>query len=94
MELTIALETMRPQWKEGLPVSLSILNQLICYLVFIKWAKLAKLAHFYSEDFWYSCPLSEDGCCNDDFPNDKCNCGADEHNKKVDELLISLTTNA
>ena len=59
-----------------------------------KMAELAKLAHFYSEDSWYSCPLSEDGCSNDDFPKDKCNCGADEHNKKVDELLISLTTNA
>lgn len=44
-----------------------------------------KREHYTCEDCWYSCPLSEDGCC--DGRSRGCNCGADEHNKKVDELL-------
>jgi hypothetical protein len=37
------------------------------------------------EDCWYSCPKSEDGCC-DESQGSKCNCGADEHNQKVREI--------
>jgi hypothetical protein len=46
--------------------------------------------HYYCEDCWYSCPLAEDGCCDDLVNKDKCNCGADEHNKKVEEIYKSL----
>lgn len=46
-------------------------------------AELAIREHEYCEDSWYSCPLAPDGCCNDNYPADVCNCGADEHNAKV-----------
>lgn len=46
---------------------------------------LALMRHYYCEDCWYSCPKAEDGCCND-AEGDECNCGADSHNKKVEEI--------
>lgn len=53
--------------------------------------RLAELAHreHYNceEDTWYGCPLSRDGCCNDAIDKTKCNCGADEHNAEVEQLL-------
>ena len=48
--------------------------------LFNKMAELARCPHY------YSCPMSGD-CCNDDLPKDECTCGADGHNKKVEELL-------
>jgi len=33
--------------------------------------------HYHCDDPWYSCPLSTDGCANDD-AGDKCNCGYEE----------------
>jgi predicted nucleic acid-binding Zn-ribbon protein len=45
--------------------------------------------HYECNDCWYSCPKSGE-CCNDELPKDECNCGADEHNKKIDELLSLL----
>lgn len=48
--------------------------------------ELALREHYYCDDCWYSCPkYPEDGCCNDEAGTD-CNCGVDEHNKKVEEL--------
>jgi hypothetical protein len=50
-----------------------------------------KLPHLIVEgDCWFSCPAAryEDGrraCCNDN-AGDRCNCGADEHNARVEEL--------
>lgn len=44
------------------------------------------------EDCWYSCPKAKSdwsegsASCNDE-PKDKCTCGADTHNAKVDALL-------
>lgn len=50
---------------------------------------LAKLEHYNCElDTWYGCPLSVDGC-SQDIPK-VCNCGADEHNRKVDEVAAKL----
>lgn len=45
----------------------------------------AKIPHLVVDDCWYSCPLSEK-CCNDQEPA-KCNCGADDHNAKIDAAL-------
>lgn len=45
---------------------------------------LATRQHYYCEDSWYSCPKAEGGCLNEAWGSD-CNCGADEHNKRVDE---------
>lgn len=49
--------------------------------------RLAKRRHNYCEDSWYSCPLAEEGCSDEDQPEDKCNCGADEHNARIDSAL-------
>jgi len=52
--------------------------------------KLAKLvkprAHYYCEDSWYSCPRAEEGCA-DSSQGDECNCGADDYNKEIEEVL-------
>ncbi len=45
--------------------------------------------HYYCEDSWYSCPKNEDGCA-DDNAGTECNCGADEYNKELDELLSKI----
>lgn len=50
-----------------------------------------KIAHIECEDPWYSCPKCDDGCANE-AEGDDCNCGADSHNKIVDELLSALST--
>jgi hypothetical protein len=50
----------------------------------------SKRDHYYCEDSWYSCPLSEDGCADEQYPNDECNCGADKYNKSVDALLARM----
>lgn len=42
--------------------------------------------HVCVEDCWYSCPKSGE-CCNDTEPEGICNCGADDHNAKIDEAL-------
>ena len=39
--------------------------------------------HHECEDGWYSCPKSEDGCWDDQYDANKCNCGADENNEMV-----------
>jgi hypothetical protein len=47
-----------------------------------------KVKHYYCEDSWYSCPLAEDGSSR---PNDGiCDCGAEEHNAKVDSIIHCL----
>lgn len=47
----------------------------------------AKVEHLVvDEDCWFSCPKSG-ACCNDTIPEDQCNCGADEHNARIDDVL-------
>lgn len=58
----------------------------------LRLIELAKRTHYYCEDAWYSCPLAEDGCSDDSYPKNKCNCGADEHNRKVEELFRNLAS--
>ncbi len=50
---------------------------------------LAKRNHEVCDDSWYSCPKSGFGCSND-LAGDECNCGADEQNKKVEEIKARL----
>lgn len=66
------------------------MNKTAEYLLIEQLGELAKRGHRYCEDSWYSCPLAEDGCANDNLPKDKCDCGADEHNANVEELLKQL----
>lgn len=49
---------------------------------------LAMRRHYQCEDCWYSCPRSPEGSCNSSY-GDKCNCGTDEHNAKVNALLAT-----
>lgn len=46
----------------------------------------AKRHHLIVDDCWYSCPMSGE-CCNDELPKDKCTCGAEAHNSKVEAAL-------
>jgi hypothetical protein len=49
-----------------------------------------KIPHDSCEDGYYACPKSEDGCANDQWEKDECNCGADEHNAEVDAVFIEV----
>ena len=51
-----------------------------------------RIPHYYCQDSWYSCPLAEDGCSDDQWDKDKCNCGADKHNALIDQMVAELTT--
>ena len=53
-------------------------------------AGLARRKHYTCEDSWYSCPQSECGSANDN-AGAECDCGADEHNAKVDAICAALS---
>lgn len=54
-------------------------------------AGLAKREHYTcEEDSWYNCPRSEGGSANDN-AGEECDCGADEHNAKVDAICGLLS---
>ncbi len=53
--------------------------------------QLAKQSHYTCDmDTWYNCPLSIEGCPDSSYEKNKCNCGAEEHNKRVDEIAKEL----
>ena len=52
----------------------------------------SRIPHNYCEDSWYSCPKAEDGCANDYLAADECNCGADEYNNDLDEILHKIAS--
>jgi hypothetical protein len=52
-------------------------------------AGLARRKHYTCEDSWYSCPQSEGGSANE-HAGTKCDCGAAEHNAKVDAIAAEL----
>lgn len=56
----------------------------------IKKIEALKIGHYYCEDPWYSCPLAEDGCINEAYEDNECNCNAEGHNKKIDEIIAEL----
>lgn len=43
--------------------------------------------HYECEDCWYSCPKSEEGCC--DTRQQECTCGADKQNAQIDSALAA-----
>jgi hypothetical protein len=45
--------------------------------------------HRECDDCWYSCPKSEDGCCDDDAGTD-CNCGVDRQIEELTALLARV----
>jgi hypothetical protein len=60
-----------------------LLSAIILKVESIRWR------HNYCEDGWYSCPKAEDGCLNDAVGDD-CNCGADDANNGIDEIIKML----
>lgn len=54
-----------------------------------KVEKMERRRHYECDDCWYSCPLSEEGCCNDGLPHE-CNCGADDFNAQIADVLAAL----
>lgn len=56
----------------------------------INLAEQAMQSHYTCEDAWYNCPLSEEGSLNEFKTNGQCDCGADEHNAKVQLLIDSI----
>ena len=55
-----------------------------------KLAGLARMSHYGCDDRWYSCPKHDDGTANEFKTPGECDCGADEHNAKVDALAARL----
>ena len=55
----------------------------------ISFLENSKRSHHYCEDCWYSCPQHPEGCC-DHSKGPDCDCGADEYNESVDELISEL----
>ena len=51
---------------------------------------LARRKHYDCEDAWYACPKSDGGCPDPRYKAGECNCGADQHNAKVDMLAASI----
>ena len=56
----------------------------------VKELEKLRMTHKCCEDCWYSCPKSEDGCC-DEREGDECNCGADQHNATLDSIIKYIT---
>lgn len=70
--------------KKETPLSKSELKDLLCQL-----REMAIESHYYCDDCWYTCPKHPEGCCNDEKP-DECDCGAEEHNKKVEKTYSAI----
>ena len=60
-------------------------------VLILRLATLARRYHTYCEDSWYSCPKHPDGCANDK-AGPECDCGADEINAEIDEILAEVGT--
>lgn len=56
----------------------------------IRLIQLAKREHYECDDSWYNCPATG-ACTNDVYEDSKiCNCGADDHNRLVDQIAEEL----
>lgn len=59
----------------------------------IELVKQLRRKHYVADDCWYSCPFAVneygDSAYCGNYP-DRCDCGVDEHNKIVDEVLVRL----
>jgi hypothetical protein len=49
-----------------------------------------KIKHYTCEDTYYSCPMS--GECSNEFADEACDCNADDHNARVDQIISDLIT--
>lgn len=48
----------------------------------------AKRNHSACDDPWYTCPMHPDGCADSSREKDECTCGAEDHNAKIDSVLM------
>lgn len=78
-------QTYKPITMPEIPFDIVLKKRVISFL------ESSKRSHRYCDDCYYTCPKHPEGCCDDSLP-DKCNCGADEYNDKVDLLLSELKT--
>jgi hypothetical protein len=46
--------------------------------------------HYVCEDYFYSCPMAEEPTWAD--KPKECDCGAEQHNKEVEDLYIKILT--
>jgi|GEM_PF-5918357 hypothetical protein len=50
-------------------------------------AKALAGTHQWCDDPWYSCPLAPDGCTNEFYKKDECNCG---YEKRVQAIIAAF----
>ena len=55
----------------------------------LDFLEASRRRHYHCEDCWYSCPKDPDGCCND-AAGDACDCGADEYNSRLDDMIAKV----
>ena len=69
------------------------MNTLIKYIK--KFSNLAIRPHFHcEEDSFYSCHKHQEYMFHDEeYKNAECNCGADEHNAKINEIYKQILNN-
>lgn len=58
-------------------------------LVLVGGLNRLRREHLVVEDCWYSCPKSGE-CCNDNYADSECWCGADKHNALIDTLIALI----
>lgn len=57
--------------------------------IFEELEKLRRTHYTCDGDCWFSCPKSEDGCC-DEYAGENCNCGAEQYNELLDKIIEYL----
>ena len=55
----------------------------------IKELESLRRSHYHCEDGWYNYPAHPDGSLNPE-EDTECNCGADEYNAKLDEIIAEV----
>lgn len=70
-------------------IAQSTLRELLAENAKLRQAlEASRMAHLVNDyDCWYSCPLSGECCDDAAVAKGVCTCGADEHNKRIDEAL-------
>jgi hypothetical protein len=58
-----------------------VLGTVLTYL------KTTKREHYYCDDTYYNCPKHPEEAKYPNYENAKCNCGTDEYNKKLEEMI-------
>jgi len=89
-----AAKSVRLKLKENAAQIVSLMHErddakaaLAPYRALASVLEASKIPHLVVDgDCWFSCPKSGE-CCRDDQDKTKCECGADVHNKRIDDAL-------